>query len=162
MNPLGPPSSKHVRAQCVAAGEHAEVLQDDGFKERCHQLVGWRAGFLQAVDVGFGEDAALAGDFVQLDSVIALVGELGGGDLQLGVDLVDNRTGAACALVVHRRDLLLAAGLFVVFKDDDLRILPAEFDDGIDLGVQFLDGERDGVDFLHELRADHLRDSAAA
>ena len=159
---VGAAEEKNVRTECVPAGEDAEILQDDGFKERCHQLVGRRAGFLEAVDVGFGEDAAFAGDFVQLDAVIALVGELGGGNLELGVDLVDDCAGAARALVVHRRDLFLAAGLFVVLEDDDLRVLPAELDDGIDLGVQLLDGERDGVDFLDELRADHLGDRAAA
>ena len=151
-----------MRAKCVAAGENAEVLQNDGFKERRHQLVGRCAGFLEAVDVGLGEDAAFAGDLVQLDAVIALVGELGGGNLELGVDLVDDCAGAARAFVVHRRDLLLAAGLFVVLEDDDLRVLSAELDDGIDLGMQLLDGEGDGVDFLDELRADHLGDGAAA
>ena len=99
---------------------------------------------------------------MQLDAVIGQVRELGGGNLELGVDLVDDRAGAAGALVVHRGDLLLAAGLFVVLEDDDLGVLAAQLDDRVHLGVQLLDGERDGVDFLDKLRADHLGDGAAA
>ncbi len=46
-------------------------------------------------------------------------------------------------------------------EDDDLRVLAAEFDDRIDLGMEFFDRERDCRDFLHEFRADLLRDPAA-
>ncbi len=157
-----PAEQQHVRPQGMAAGQHAEVLQHDGFEERCHQFIRRRSNFLQAVDVGLGEHAALAGDLVQLDAVIALHSKLGGRNFQLGVDLVDDRAGAAGALVVHRRDFLLAPSLIVVLEDDDLGVLAAQFDDGIDLRMQLLDGERNRGDFLHELGADLVGDTSAA
>ncbi len=59
------------------------------------------------------------------------------------------------ALVVHRRDLLLAAGLGVFLEDDDLGVLAAQLDrPSRTLGVELLDRQRDRVDLLHELRAD--------
>ncbi len=134
---FGPPEQQHVRPQGVAASEHAQVLQHDRFKQRRHQLIGRSADLLQAVDVGFGEHAALAGDFVQLDAVISLLARVRRGNFQLGVDLVDDRAGAAGALVVHRGDLFLAASFVVIFKDDDLGILTAEFDDRINFGCSF-------------------------
>ena len=81
----------------------------DGFEQRGHQFVGRNAHLLQAVDIGFGEHAALAGHGMQLDALVAHLAELLGGNAQLGVDLVDDRARAAGALVVHRRHLLLAA-----------------------------------------------------
>ena len=60
--------------QRVAARQDAQVLQHDGLKQGSHQLIRWRSYFLQAVDVGFGEDTALAGHPVQLDPVVALHG----------------------------------------------------------------------------------------
>ena len=72
-----PAEQQHMRAQRVAAREHAQVLQHDGFEQRSHQFVGRRADLLQAVDVGLGEYAALPRDFVQLDAVISLLGEFG-------------------------------------------------------------------------------------
>src|SRR5262249_50391035 len=109
-----------------------------------------------------GEDAALACDRVQLQAVIAHVTELVGGDAQLGVDLVYDSAGAARALVVHRGNLLLLASLRVLFEDDDLRVLAAEFDDRACFRVELLDRQRNGVHLLHELRADESRDAAAA
>ena len=67
---------QHVRTQCVAASQHGEVLQNDGVEQRRHQLIRRDALLLQAVDVGFGEDAALAGHGMQLDSGVALVAKL--------------------------------------------------------------------------------------
>ncbi len=72
---FGPPSSKHMRPQCVSARQNAQVLQHDRFKQRRHQLIRRRADFLQTIDVGFREHTALAGDLVQLDAVIALLAE---------------------------------------------------------------------------------------
>ena len=94
--------------------------------------------------------------------LIFLLGEQVDGNFQLGVDLVDDRAGAAGALVVHRRNFLFAAGFFVVLEDDDLGVLPAEFDDRIDFGVQLFDGERNCGYFLHEFCADLVGDRAAA
>ncbi len=67
-----------MRTKRVSAREHAEVLEHDGFEEGSHQLVRRRAGFLQAVDVGFREDAAFSSDLVQFNSVVGLIGKLGG------------------------------------------------------------------------------------
>ena len=143
-----------MRPQRVAARQHRQVLPDDRLEQRRHQLVRRHAHLLQAVDVGLGEHAALAGHRVQLEAVVAHVAELLGGDPQLGVDLVDDRAGAAGALVVHRRDLLLPAGLRVFLEDDDLGVLAAQLDDRADLRVELLDRQRDGVDLLDELGAD--------
>ena len=157
-----PAEQQDVRAQRMAAREHAQVLQHDRVKKRRHQLVGWRANLLQAVDVGLGEYAALPRHFVQLDAVISLIAELGDGNFQLGIDLVDDRAGSASALVVHRRDFFLAAGFLIVLEDDDLGVLPAEFDHRIHFGMHLLDGERNRRNFLHEFRADLVGDRSAA
>ena len=145
----------------MTAGQDGEVLQHDGVEQRGHQLVGRNALFLQAVDVGLGEDATLAGHGMQLDANVALVAEVCCGNLQLGVDLVDDGAGTAGALVVHRRNLLLAAGVLVFLEDDDLRVLAAELDDGVDFGMELLDRERNRSDFLHELGADQVGQRAA-
>ena len=100
---------QHHRLQRVAARQHRKVLHHDGFEQRGHQLVGRNAHLLQAVDVGFREHAALAGHRVQLQSLVAHLAELVRRNAQLGVDLVDDRARAAGALIVHRRNLLLAA-----------------------------------------------------
>src|SRR5919108_6657592 len=118
-----------MRPQSVSAGEHAQVLQDDGFKKGRHQLIGWGPHFLQAVDIGFREYAAFARNFVKLDPVISLIAELHRRNLQLGIYLVDNSSGAAGALVIHRRNLLLAPSFFVIFEDNDLGVLSTELDD---------------------------------
>ena len=144
--------------QSVAARKDAQILQHDRFKQRSHQFVWRRADFLQTVDVGLGKHPALACDFVQFDSVITLIPRLHGGNFQLGIDFVDDRASPAGALVIHRGNLFLAAGLFVVFEDDDLGVLPAELDDRIHLGMHLLDGERDCRDFLDELCADPVGD----
>ena len=143
-----------MRQQGVAAGQHGQVLADDRVEQRCHQLVGRHAHLLQRVDVRLGEHAALAGDRVDLDPGVAHVRELVGRDLELGVDLVDDRAGATGALVVHRRDLLLLAGLGVFLEDDDLRVLATELDHRPALRIELLDRQADRVDLLDELRAD--------
>src|SRR5262249_6753399 len=119
---------QHVRPKSVAPSEDGEVLPNDRLEERCHEL--WRSHthFLQGIYVGLGENAALACYRVQLETVVAHFAELLGGNPKLGVDLVDDRSGAACTLVVHRWDLLLFACLRVFLEDNDLRILPAKLD----------------------------------
>ncbi len=99
---------------------------------------------------------------MQLLADVAHFAKLVGRNAQLGVDLVDHGAGAARALVVHRRQLLLFAGLRIFLEDDDLRVLTAEFDHRSALGIQLLDRERNGVHFLHELRADVLRQARSA
>ncbi len=153
---------QHVRTQCVAAREDREILQNDGIEQRSHQLIGRNALLLQPVDVGLGKDAALAGHGMQLDAGIALVAELVGGNLQLGIDLVDDRARAAGALVVHRRNLLLASGVLVFFEDDDLGVLAAKFDHRVHFRMHLLDCERDRRYFLHKLCAHQVGQRAAA
>jgi hypothetical protein len=65
---VGAAEEQNLGTQGIAAGQHGEVLLHDGFKEGSHQFVAGHAALLQAVDVGFGEDAALAGHRVQLDA----------------------------------------------------------------------------------------------
>ncbi len=151
-----------MRTQGMPAREDAQVLQDDGLKEGSHQLVRRRTCLLQTIDICFRKYTTLAGHFVQLDAVICLVGQLGSRDLQLGVDLVDDRARTAGTLVIHRGNLLLSSSLFIVFEDDDLCILATQLDDRIHLGMELFDGERDRVHFLNKLGADHLGDGAAS
>ena len=49
-----------------------------------------------------------------------------------------------------------------LFKDDDLGVLAAEFDHRVHFGMQLLDGQGDGVDLLHEARANRRGERAAA
>ena len=71
-------------------------------------------------------------------------------------------TGAARALVVHRRDLLPAAVSAVLFENDDFGVLTAQLDDRVHFGMELLDRERDRVHLLHELRADESAERIAA
>ena len=61
--------------------------------------------------------------------MVALVPELLCGNFQLGIDLVDDCACTSGTLVVHRRNFLFASRFLVIFEDDDLRVLPTEFDD---------------------------------
>ena len=162
MKLFGPPSSSTCGTQGVPAGEHREVLQNDGVEQGRHQLIGRDTLLLQAVDIGFRKDAAFACDRMQLDAGVALVAEFFGGNLELRVDLVDDGARASRAFVVHRRDFFLAAGVPVFLEDDDLGILPAQFNDRVHFGVQLFDRQRDCGDFLHKLRADQVGQRASA
>ena len=153
---------QHMRTQCVSACEHRQVLQHDGIKQRSHQLIRRNALLLQAVDIGLGEHAALAGNRMQLDSGVTLIAQVLGRNLQLGVDLVDDRARTAGALVIHRRNFLLAPGILVLFEDDDLRVLTAQLDHRVHFRMQLLDRQRDRRNFLHKLRADQIGQRAAA
>ena len=119
---------QHIGPQRIPTGEHGEVLLDDGFEKRGHQLIRRHAALLQAVDVGLGKHTALAGHRMQLYIEVTHVAELFGGNFQLAVDLVDDGSGASGALVVHRGNLLLASCLGVFLEDDDFRVLPAQLD----------------------------------
>ena len=158
---IGSTQQKNVRTQSVAASEHAEVLKNDGLKQRGHQFIGGCAYFLQAVDVGFRKHTAFSGNFMQLDAVVTLIGEFLDRNFELGIYFVDDGAGTSGALVIHRRNLLFATGIIVIFEDDDLGVLPAELDHGIDFRMQLLDRERNRSDFLHELGADLFGDSPA-
>src|ERR1700730_17337078 len=159
---VGAAQEQNMRTERVPAGEHAEILQNNCIKQRGHQLIGRRSNLLQAVDVRLSKHPALPRHFVQLDAVIALVPELLGGDFELRVNFVDHRARAAGALIVHRRDFLLAAAFVIILEDDDFGVLSAEFDDRINFRVHLLDGKRDGGNLLHEFRADQISKHTSA
>ncbi len=158
---VGAAQKQHHGAQRVAAGEHGEILLDDRLEERSHQLVGRDAALLQAVDVRFGEDAALPCHGMELQPQVTHVAELLGRDAQLGVDLVDDCACTPCTLVIHGGVFLLPAGLWIFLEDNDFRVLSTKLDHRAALGIEMLDGERDGVHFLDELGTDQGRDAAA-
>src|ERR1019366_10714521 len=118
-----PSQQQHVWAQRVPASKDGEVLQHNGVEKRGHQFVGRDALLLQAIYIGLSENAALACDGMDLDPLVALVAQLVGRDFQLGIDFVDDRAGAARALVVHRRDLLPAAVSAILFENYDFGVL---------------------------------------
>jgi hypothetical protein len=99
---------------------------------------------------------------VQLQAIVALITQFLCWDAQLSVDLVDDRSGAPGALIIHARDFFLAAGFRIFFEDDDLRILSTQLDHRADFGMQFFYGERDGIHFLHEFGADQRCDPTTA
>ena len=99
---------------------------------------------------------------MQLEADVAHLAKLLGGDAQLGVDFVNHGTRAARALIVHRGDFLFPAGRGIFLEDDDLGVLPAQLDHRTALRVELLHGQRNGIHFLHEFRADQRRDAAPA
>jgi hypothetical protein len=149
-------------AQRIAAREHRQVLHDDRVGQRVHDLQRRDAALDQVDDVGLGEHAAFGGDVVQLRVVEADLHDLFIGEADLDHALVDGGAGARRALVVHRGDGGLAAGLLVLLEDDDLGVLTAQLADRADVGVQGLDRQGDRVDLLHELRPDVGADRGAA
>ena len=60
----------------MASGQHGHVLLNDGLEQRGHQLVRRRALFLQAVDVGFGEEKP---GWVSVGDSVATPTEVAGG-----------------------------------------------------------------------------------
>jgi hypothetical protein len=143
---------QHLGFQRVAARQHRQVLQHDRVGQRAHDLARRNPGLDQVDDVGFGEDAALGGDVMQPRRIPFQILDLVAGHADFDQALVDRRAGARRALVVHRRGRALSSGC-VLREHDDLGVLAAEFDDAAGLGMQRLHRHRDGVDFLHELRA---------
>ena len=75
--------------------------------------------------------------------------------MQQARHLVDEGTRAASARAVH-------ALLDAVVKVDDLRVLAAQLDDDVGLGLEGLDCRLGGDDLLHELKAQPLRQEQAA
>ncbi len=157
-----PPQKQHVGQERVAAREHLQVLDHEGLEQGGHQFLGRDPLFLQAVDVGFGEHAAFAGHRVQADPVVMEPGQVGQGDAQLHADLVDDRTGAPGALVVHRGELLGGAVLGLLAQDDDLGVLPPDFHEGGGLRAAPFHRQRGGQHLLDELGPDQLREHGSA
>ena len=147
-----PSQEQHARLQRLSAGEHREILNDDGVKQRGHQLPRRNALLLQSGNVGFGKDAALACNRMNLKSVILLLQQFFGGEIQLGGDLLNHGAGSAGTFVVHGGDLLTRL-LASLLKDNDLRVLAAEFNHRLDIGEKALDRQTHRRDFLHKLCA---------
>jgi len=158
---VGSAEQQHLGAQRVAACEHSEVLHHDGVRQRAHDLVGGDARLHQVDDVRLGEDATLGGDVVQARVVEVEAGRELGRDAGLDHALVDGGAGAGRALVVHGRASGLVAVLSLL-EDDDLRVLTAQLHHRAYVGVHGLDREGDGVDLLHELRAQGRREGTRA
>jgi hypothetical protein len=140
----------------VLPGEHRQILEHQRVEERREQILRRNALLLQAVDVGLREDAALAGDRVDLQAARREARERVGTHLQLRGNLVDHDAGAAGALVVHRHELP-GASLVLLLEEDDLRVLSAELDDRAGVGVPPFDGQRQRRHFLDVAPADDLR-----
>src|SRR5438552_1602464 len=77
-------------------------------------------------------------------------------NLQLGIDLVDDRACAAGALIIHRRNFLVAPRFVIIFEDNDLRVLSTQLDDRIHFGMELFHRQRNRRDLLNELAADLL------
>ncbi len=75
--------------------------------------------------------------------------------------LVDRRARAGRALVVHRRDRAFVPALGFLINDD-LGVLPPKLDHAPRIRVQLRDGHGNGVDLLHEFRAQRLAQGAGA
>src|SRR5262249_45010621 len=116
----------------------------------------------EPVDVRLREHTALAGYRMQLQALVAHLAELLGGNTQLGVDLVDHRSGSARALIVHGRNLLLPPGLRILLEDDDLGVLPAEFNHRSTFGIEPLNSQGYSIHFLNEFRAQVFAHAGAA
>ena len=86
-------------------------------------------------------------------TAIDKVRQLIGGNLQLGLNLIDDRARAARALIVHRSDLPAPSAADFSFEKNDLGVLAAEFNHRLRFGMHLLNSERNGVHFLHESRA---------
>ncbi len=82
--------------------------------------------------------------------------------LELGGDLVDDGARTAGALVVHAWDFALCVCLLVSEPDNDLRVLPSQFDDRTGVRVEVLHRQGHRVYFLNQLRADEAFEYLAA
>ena len=61
---------QHIGHQGVSPREHRKILQNDGMKERCHQVALGNALFLKPGDVGLREDTALSGYGINMGVLI--------------------------------------------------------------------------------------------
>ena len=145
----------------MTACQDSEVLLYNRFEQRRHQFRRRHALLLQAIDVGFSEHTALAGNRMQLETGIAHVAQFGRLNAKLRRDLVDDRARSASAFVVHRRTFLFAAGCFIGHEDNDLGVLAAQLYHALRIGIQTLHGQTHGIHFLHELGTDAAADRRA-
>ena len=105
MKGVRPADEQHARRQGVPRESTIRFCRTMASKSEAISSSAGDARLLEAVDVGLGEHAALAGDRVHLEADVGECAERLGRDLELGGDLVDDHAGAAGALVVHRHRL---------------------------------------------------------
>ena len=84
-------------------------------------------------DFGLGEDHTLAGDLGRRGGLQGRLAQLVDGQVEDASDFLQEAPGARGALVVHHERLDLA-----VFRVDSngLRVLPADVQDGADVGIE--------------------------
>jgi hypothetical protein len=116
---------------------------------------------LQTVNVSLCKDAALACDRVQAHAGIRHLGQFFRFDAELGADFVDDCTGATGAFVIHGGDFFTSPA-WILPKMQNFRVLAAQFNNGIDFGVQLFNGERECIDFLHKTCTESVEQRATA
>ena len=150
---IWPTEQQHFALEGIAAGKYGKVLTHNGIGQGVHNLSAWNARFHQVHDVCLSEHATFGGNVVQLGWVEFEDRNLFTRHPDFNEALIDGCTGARCALVVHRGLRGLVAGFFGGFEHDDLGVLAAELNHRTDIWMHFFNSHRDGVYFLHKLRA---------
>ena len=145
----------HVAADGVTAGQARDGLVGHRLEDGGGDVLGGRALVEQRLDVGLGEDAAAAGDGVDVLGALGELVEARGVGLEQRGHLVDEGARAAGAGAVH-------ALLDAVVEVDDLGVLAAELDGAVGLGDERLDGALGGDDLLDELEVEPLGQQHAA
>src|SRR5262245_30738273 len=116
---VGPAKQEDARLQRVAAREHREVLGNDRIGQRTEDLVRGNPGLDEVDDVRLGKDAAFGGHVVELRWIPRQPAGLIRVHARLDHALVNRGPRARGALVVHRGDRALVAGLFLLLKQND-------------------------------------------
>ena len=125
------------------ARQACDGLGGDGVEDGGGQVLVGGALVDEGLDVGLGEDAAARRNRVELGVTGRQLAEAGCVRVQEGRHLVDERAGSARARAVHA---LLGGGVQV----GELRVLAAQLDDDVDLGVETLGGLGTRDDLLDE------------
>ena len=150
-----PAQERHVAADGTPAGQAADGLHDHGLQHAGGDVVLLGPLVEQGLHVGFGEDAAAAGDGVDDGMATGHLVEPGSIGVEQRRHLVDEGPGAARASAVHA---LLDAAVEI----DDLRVLAAELDSHVGARNQALDGGLVGNHLLHEGDLQPLREQQSA
>ena len=96
------------------------------------------------------------------DSVIALIRQHLGRNIQFRPDLVQDRTRASGALVVHTSYLFTSGRAWLIAVNDNFAVLTAQFDYGINFRENLLHRHGNGADFLDKTPSDQFRQVRAA
>ena len=158
---IGASKQEDMRKECVPACEHFEVLHHKRIEQRCHQFLGADALLLQAVDVGFGEHAALARHRVHAQPLVVKPAKVGKRDAQLGAYLVDDGTRTAGALVVHRGESFDTPAFGLSPQDNDFGVLSPDFHKRRRLGASFFHQKRGREHLLYIFRPYHFSRDAS-